>query len=298
MKSLSALLRGITSNHNGDFYCVKCFHSYSTKNKLKRYERGCTDHDYCHVDMPNEGNKVLKYKKGANSLKAPIMIYVHLECLLEKMRSCQNNLKNLTQRKKLSIRLLVTHYLQVVHLIKQKNNLTVTEAKTVWKGFCKRLRDHVMKIINYEEKEMILLTDKENKSYEMQKVCYIRKKIFFADSGKKHHKVKDHCHYTGIFRGAAHNICNLRYKTPKEIPVAFHKSSTYDYYFTINKLAKECNGQLECLGESTEKYITFSVLIRKELDNDKKITYKLKLITSFRFMSISLSSLVDNLSEI
>ena len=164
VKSLSALLRGITSNHNGDFYCVKCFHSYSTKNKLKRYERGCTDHDYCHVDMPNEGNKVLKYKKGANSLKAPIMIYVHLECLLEKMRSCQNNLKNLTQRKKLSIRLLVTHYLQVVHLIKQKNNLTVTEAKTVWKGFCKRLRDHVMKIINYEEKEMILLTDKETES--------------------------------------------------------------------------------------------------------------------------------------
>ena len=226
------------------------------------------------------------------------MIYVDLECLLEKMRSCQNNLKNLTQRKKLSIRLLVTHYLQIFHLIKQKNNLTVTEAKTVWKGFCKGLRDHVMKIINYEEKEMILLTDKENKSYEMQKVCCIRKKTFFADSGKKHYKVKDHCHYTGIFRGAAHSICNLRYKTPKEIPVVFHKGSTYDYYFTINKLAKECNGQLGCLGESTEKYITFSVLIRKELDNDEKITYKLKLIASFRFMSISLSSLVDNLSKI
>ena len=65
----------------------------------------------------------------------------------------------------------------------------------------------------------------------------------------------------------------------------------------INKLAKEFYGQLECLGENTGKYITFSVPISKELDNGKTITYKLKFIDSFRFMSTSLSSLVDNLSD-
>ena len=53
VKILSALLRGIASNHNGDFYCLNCFHSYSTKNKLKKHERVCNDHDYCHVEMPN-----------------------------------------------------------------------------------------------------------------------------------------------------------------------------------------------------------------------------------------------------
>ena len=79
--------------------------------------------------------------------------------------------------------------------------------------------------------------------------------------------------------------------------MAFHDGSTYDYHFIINKLAKEFDGQLECLGENTEKYITFSVPISKELDNGKTITYKLKFIDSFRFMSTSLSSLVDNLSE-
>ena len=56
---------------------------------------------------------------------------------------------------------------------------------------------------NYEEKEMIPLTDKENKSYEMQKVCYICKKEFSTHNDKKHYKVRDHCHYTGKFRGAA-----------------------------------------------------------------------------------------------
>ena len=72
-----------------------------------------------------------------------------------------------------------------------------------------------------------------------------------------------YCHYTGKFKGAAHSICNLRYKIPKENLVIFHNGSTYDYHFIINQLAKEYDGQLKCLGENTEKYITFSVTIKK-----------------------------------
>ena len=145
---------------------------------------------------------------------------------------------------------------------------------------------------------MIPLTDKENKSYEKQKVCYICKKEFSTDENDKnafklYHKVRDHCHYTGKFRGAAHSICNLRYKTPKEIPVVFHNGSTYDYHFIINQLAKEFDGQLECLGEKTEKYIAFSVPIKKELDNCKIITYKLKFIDTFRFMSSHYQNLLN-----
>ena len=62
-------------------------------------------------------------------------------------------------------------------------------------------------------------------------------------------------------RGAAHEICNLRYKTPKEILVVLHNGSKYDYHFIIKKLAKEFEEQFECLGENKEKYITFSVPI-------------------------------------
>ena len=96
------------------------------------------------------------------------------------------------------------------------------------------------------------------------------KKIFSTDKNNKNafklcHKVRDHYHYTGKFREAAHSICYLRYKTPKEIPTVFHNGSIYDYHFTINQLAKEFDGQLECLGEDTEKYITFSVPIKKNL---------------------------------
>ena len=115
---------------------------------------------------------------------------------------------------------------------------------------------------------------------------------------KKQQKVRDHCHYTRKYRGAAHNICNLRYKVPKEIPVVFHNVSTYDYQFIIKELAKEFEGNVEYLGGNTEKYITFSVPIKKKIDNkDLEITYKIKFIDSYRFMSSSLSKLVDNLSE-
>ena len=151
---------------------------------------------------------------------------------------------------------------------------------------------------------MISLTDQENKSYEKRKGCYKYKKEFSTndDNGislnKKYHKVRDHCHYKGKYRGAAHVICNLRYKTPKEIPVVFHNGSTYDYHFLIKQLAKQFEGQFKCLEENTGKYITFSVPIKKELDNSKTITYKLKFIDSFRFMSTSLPTLVNNFSEI
>ena len=90
----------------------------------------------------------------------------------------------------------------------------------------------------------------------------------------------------------------MRYKIPKEIPVAFYNGPTYDYHFIIKELAKEFEGNFECLGENTEKYITFSVPIKKKIDNKYlEITYKIKFIDSYRFMSSSLSKLVDNLSE-
>ena len=114
---------------------------------------------------------------------------------------------------------------------------------------------------------------------------------------KKKYKVRDHCNYTGKYRGAAHNICNLRYKIPKEIPIVFHNGSTYDYHFIIKELVKEFEGNFECLRENTEKYITFSTPIKKKIENKNiEITYKIKLIDSYRFMSSSLSKLVDDLS--
>ena len=165
------------------------------------------------------------------------------------------------------------------------------------KKFCKDLKEHATRIINYEKEKIFALTKEEKINYNDQQICYICKKEF-DKSDKKNYKVRDHCHYTGKYKGAAHNICNLRYKVPKEIPVVFHNGSTYDYHFIIKELVEEFEGNFDSLGENIEKYITFSVPLKKKIENKNlEITYKIKFIDSFRFMSSSLSKLVDNLSE-
>ena len=147
---------------------------------------------------------------------------------------------------------------------------------------------------------MILLTDEESRSYEEQELCHICKKKFrmveHDENYKKRRKLKDHCHYTRKCRGAAQSDCNLKYKVPKDIPIIIHNAS-YDTHFIINQLAEEFNGELDCTGENIEKYITFSVSIKKKRDDDKTITHKLRFIDSFRFMSASLSDIVDNILE-
>ena len=147
---------------------------------------------------------------------------------------------------------------------------------------------------------MIPLAYEENKYYEKQKVCCICKKEFSTDDdddddnddNKKYHTVRDHYHYTGKYGGFAHDICNPTYKTLKEIPIAFHNGSTYEYHFIIKKLAKEFKGKFECLGENTEKYINFSVPVEEKFPKDKIIIHKLKFIDSFRFMSSNYQTLL------
>ena len=129
-----------------------CFHSYSTKNKPKKHEKVYNDHDYCNVEMPNEYNKIFKYNHGEKSLKALFMIYADIECLLEKMHPCQNKPKKSYTKKK-------THHTPSgyplfpncsFHSIKKKP--VCYKGEDCMERFCKDLREHAMKIINYEKK--------------------------------------------------------------------------------------------------------------------------------------------------
>ena len=297
VKNLSGLLRGITSNHAGDFYCLNCFCAYSTKNKLEAHKKICENHNYCHVEMPTKDNNTIKYNHGEKSMKVPFVIYADLECLLEKMSTCQNN-PNKSSTTKIN-KHTPSGYSIFTHCSfdESKNKLNYYRGDDCMKKFCKDLKTHANKIINYKKKKMMPLTTKEEIYRKKQKICYICKKEF-DNNDKKNYKVRDHCHYTGKYRGAAHNICNLRYKVPKEISIVFHNGSTYDYHFIIKELVEEFEGNFECLGENTEKYITFLVPLKNKIENKNiEITYKIKFIDSYRFMSSSLSKLVDNLSE-
>ena len=136
VKILPALLRGTTSDHHGDFYCLNCFHSYRTLDKLKKHERVRSNHDYCCIDMSNKHEKI-KYLSGEKSLKVLFIVDADLECLFKKCNIVKIILKILTQRKKLSTNLQDTHGVQYAHLMIQKTDAIFIWERIVLKSFVK-----------------------------------------------------------------------------------------------------------------------------------------------------------------
>ena len=221
VKSLSALFKEITGNNHEDFYCLNCFQSYTTKNKLKKHKKVCDNHDYCYVEMPEEYNKILKDNQGEKSMKVPFIIYADLECLLEKINTGHNNPEKSSTTKINKNTPSCYSLFTYCSFDTTKNKLDYYRGnENYMKNFCLELKEHGTKIINYEKKEMIPLTKKEEKKHNKREVCHICKKRFSTDDNNKICKVRDHCHYTGKYRGAAHDICNLTYKIPKESSVS------------------------------------------------------------------------------
>ena len=140
VKHLPALFRGERSTNNGDFYCLNCFHSYRTLNKLKKHERVCNNHDYCHVDMPKEHEKK-KYLPGEKSLKVPFIIYADLECLLKKMQSCKKNPENSYTEKNVKRKPSGYAQFSICSFDDTKNKRCFHRGKDYIEKFCKDLKE-------------------------------------------------------------------------------------------------------------------------------------------------------------
>ena len=145
------------------------------------------------------------------------------------------------------------------------------------------------------------LTKEQTVEFVTAKECH----ICFKKFSPKDRKVRDHCHYTGKYRGAAHSSCNLRYRIPDYIPVVFHNLAGYDAHLFIKELAKHTT-KIGVIAKNTENYISFSVKVEadKFIDkagktalNEKSKEIELRFLDSFKLMSSSLDSLVNNLAK-
>ena len=170
--------------------------------------------------------------------------------------------------------------------------------------FVKWIEYDVKEIANIPASEMIFGSD-ELKQFNNATKCWTCKGEFddtVDEKGyRKNEKVKDHCHYTGRFRGASHNSCNLKYKKPKFIPVVFHNLSGYDSHLFIKNLGFT-DGNIDCIPNNDEKYISFTKNTVTDSYTNRKgetkpIKHKIRFINSFKFMSASLDSLVNNLPD-
>ena len=123
--------------------------------------------------------------------------------------------------------------IQTFYGIEKKHD--ISRGEDYMKMFSESLREHAMKITNFEKKKIILLINEQQESFEKTRICYIGKKKFQHKyiHDKNCRKVKEDYHYPGKYRGAAHSICNLKCSIPKEIPVVFLNGLNHDYYFII-----------------------------------------------------------------
>ena len=138
-----------------------------------------------------------------------------------------------------------------------------------------RGKDCVEKFVEYIEEEvkrlyetfprqpMTKLTDVQKREYEAAEKCHICLKEF---NDPRNRKVRDQCHYTGLYRGVAHNNCHLKCRIPGHIPIVFDNLSGYDAHLFIKELGKKFNkNDIGVIAENKEKYISFNVKISVKL---------------------------------
>ena len=300
VKNLSALLTTQLNKHGHKLYfCLNCLNSFDKQEKLDKHKEYCNEKENVKVVMP-EPETYLSFKNFVHSEKAPFVVYADFESILKPVIDKEETNPNLSYTNKYQKHEPVSfvYYIksfneEVYKSIKREYVREKEDDPEVADVFLKWLEEDVKNIANLEKKKMIF-TEEDEAKYNQATHCWICGKLSNIQD-----RVRDHCHYTGKFRGAACNKCNLKFRTPNNISVFFHNLSGYDSHLFIKRLGVS-EGRIECIPNNEEKYISFSKTIKTgEYENkrgEKKDKYfKIIFKDSLKFLNSSLEALVDNL---
>ena len=165
VKETFTLLRGITSKHHGDFYCLNFLHSFRTETKLKFHEQVCKNKDFCWILMPSEKDKILEFRQYMKSDRMPDMVYADMESLINKIDGCANNLDNSSTIKN-GEHIPCLYSMSTIWAFDHiENKHTLYPGKYCMKKFWESLWEQRKNIIDFEKKKMLLLTKEEPKSF-------------------------------------------------------------------------------------------------------------------------------------
>ena len=232
----------------------------------------------------------VKYSKGQYQLKVPFAMYMDFESLLTKPSEAEKK-RGIVNIHELSGWCVKSEFAYG----EVDNPIKMYRGKDCIEEFCKHIVSEAKRLHrSFPEKPMEPLTSKQIKAHSEVKVCHICLERFKI----KDRKVRDHCHYTGKYRGAAHSNCNLQYKIPGHIPVIFHNLLGYDVHLFIRELSKH-RSSMGVIAKNKEDYISsIKVKVGTRIDKngvDVPIEVDLRFVDCFRFMSSSLDSLVQRI---
>ena len=299
IKSLSRLLSSQVSGHQeSNVFCLNCLNHFPNEEKLKIHEEYCLKNQTIKIEMPEKGSLVT-FIHHNRSIKVPFVVYADFEAFTEEIpRSKQNEKFSFTQKYQrhkpsgfcFKIVCFDERYNQKPVLFRAES-----EDEDISAIFVEMLERDIKRIQEkFDFSKKMIFSPKDKDDFEKARVCWICRKEF-GESKKQ----RDHCHFTGKYRGAAHVKCNLQFKKPKFTPVIFHNLSGYDAHLFVKNLGRT-EGNIKCIPNNEEKYISFSKeIVVGEYKNKKgekvEVKHEIRFLDSFKFMASSLESLVGNL---
>ena len=277
IKNLNRLLYDQSKHKERKHFCERCLHGYSREDLLEAHRPECKGigQTAVRVEMPEEGKNKLTFQNYHKQLSAPYIIYADFEALTTKIQGVVlDPTKSNTQ--KTQYHETCSYCYIVVRCDGQ------TEPPMEYRG--PNAAEHFLKALQAEEQKIkkvlsspkaMNMTREDWQAYKSATFCHVCEKTLDGDC------VRDHCHITGKYRGAAHNTCNLKLRlSPKTttIPVVFHNLRGYDSHLLMQSISK-VDGRISCIANNTEKYISFSL-------------GQLRFIDSMQFLLASLDKLV------
>ena len=300
IKNFHRLIKSqLTKSKDGKiFICKRCFSHFTKEELLEKHIKYCSNNQTVAVKMP-KSNTFLHFKNYDRQLPIPFVVFADFECFTKPMNSCCPNPKdsyNYNYQKHEP-----SGFCFYAKGITGKRIKPIIYTKTyddedVAKIFLEKRTELTKGIYEdfYRRPKPLVINSKIQKEFNAAVNCHICGGELGDD------KVRDHCHFTGEYRGAAHNKCNLMCKKPRILPVIFHNLQGYGAHLFIKQLAK-IDGKLECIPSTEEKYISFSKTIKvgeyKHINGDIcPINFEIRFLDSFKFLQTSLANLVSNLS--
>ena len=289
---------------NASHYCPYCTYHHRTAGAVERHKKDCRAEKRTVEIMLNEGS-VVQFENVKEIESKPFVIYADFECRLEKVNIQKGDKTTQTQIHKSS-----GYCLQFVSRVDPSESRTIqytakTDDENVALHFIRTVTDLVYDLgQKYAEDRPMFMTAEDQGTFNNAARCWICNKDFVDDD-----KVRDHCHYTGKFRGAAHAQCNLALKKDKTIPVGFHNGTKYDFHLLVRELGR-VNGHIRTIARNSEQYISVEKAVRISetivVDNNgapkldkktgepvtKKGTWYIRLVDTLGFLQASLANCV------
>ena len=251
IKNMSRLVGMQTNKHNGKTHiCLNCFNTFSLEKSFKEHTEVCLSNESVKIEMPKKGS-CIEFNKHTKKLKVPFVIYADFESYTERVTERLQQSRNtddtqsypedeaLPYTKKYQKHTPSGFCYYIVYRGGIYKNPVVYTGGNVAEEFCRQLELETRDVYDkyFKNAKPLKITKAELDEWKQTNVCHIcEETIGGSDNSDNSVKVKDHCHLTGEYRGAAHQECNLKYKEPSFIPVVFHNLSGYDAHLFIKEL--------------------------------------------------------------